>query len=184
MNEKQRVQQVLSGDTSAFGYFVETYQDMAITIAYRICGNRQDAEDVVQESFVKAYRNLHSFRSESKFSSWLYRIVYNTAVTYAKTKVWISDSDVELTQINIESSDFDTETQILAAERTEMVQNVLNRIPKGDALLLTLYYMEDNSIKDIAKITGLNETNVKVKLFRARKLFKELLVATNEFQYA
>lgn len=182
MNEKQRVQQVLSGNTSAFGYFVETYQDMAITIAYRICGNKQDAEDVVQESFVKAYRNLHSFRSESKFSSWLYRIVYNTAVTHTKAKVWVSDSEVELSQIHEET--FDTETQILAAEQTEMVQNVLNRIPKGDALLLTLYYMEDNSIKDIAKITGLNETNVKVKLFRARKLFKELLVATNEFQYA
>ena len=68
MNENQRVQQVLSGNASAFGYFVETYQDMAITIAYRICGNMQDAEDVVQESFVKAYRNLHTFRSESKFS--------------------------------------------------------------------------------------------------------------------
>ena len=91
--------------------------------------------------------------------------------------------DVELTQINIESSDFDTETQILAAERTEMVQNVLNRMPKGDGLLLTLYYMEDNSIKDIAKITGLNETNVKVKLFRARKLFKELFIRSSEFQY-
>ena len=80
MNEKQRVQQVLSGNTSAFGYFVETYQDMAITIAYRICGNKQDAEDLVQDSFVKAYHNLHSFRHESKFSSWFYRIVYNTAL--------------------------------------------------------------------------------------------------------
>ena len=69
MNENQRVLQVLSGNTSAFAYFVETYQDMAITIAYRICGNMQDAEDVVQESYVKAYRNLHSFRSDSKFST-------------------------------------------------------------------------------------------------------------------
>lgn len=183
MNEKQLVQQVLSGNTSAFGYFVEAYQDMALTIAYRICGNRQDAEDVVQESFVKAYRNLHSFRSESKFSSWLYRIVYNTAVTHINTKIWIGDSDVDIAQIHKESTDFDTETQILATERAEMVQNMLNRMPKGDALLLTLYYMEDNSMKDIAKITGLNETNVKVKLFRARKLFKELLIGTNEFQH-
>ncbi len=181
--EKQIVQQTLSGNTSAFGYFVETYQDMAITVACRICGNRQDAEDVVQESFVKAYRNLHSFRSESKFSSWLYRIVYNTAVTHTNAKIWISDSCEELTQINKESTDFDTETQIIATERSEVVQNVLDRMPKGNALLLTLYYMEDNSIKDIAKITGLNETNVKVKLFRARKLFKELLFAIYEFQH-
>ncbi|MCE5205346.1 MAG: sigma-70 family RNA polymerase sigma factor [Porphyromonadaceae bacterium] len=88
MNENQRVQQVLSGNTSAFAYFVEAYQDMAITIAYRICGNMQDAEDVVQESYVKAFRNLRSFRSDSKFSTWLYRIVYNTAISLTKTQMW------------------------------------------------------------------------------------------------
>ncbi len=174
MNEKQRVQQVLSGNTSAFSYFVETYQDMAITIAYRICGNMQDAEDAVQESFVKAYRNLHSFRADSKFSTWLYRIVYNTAVTASQSKMWLTDSTVELSEVQA-TSDFDTEKQIADAERTEMVQNVLNKMPKGEALLLTLYYLEDNAVKDIAKITGLNESNVKVKLSRARKLFKELL---------
>ena len=62
-------------------------------------------------------------------------------------------------------------------ERAEIVSDIMQKIPKGDALLLTLYYMEDNSIKDIAKITGLNESNVKVKLFRARKIFKELLIS-------
>ena len=182
MNENQRVQQVLAGNTSAFTYFVETYQDMAFTIAHRICGNVQDAEDVVQESFVKAYRNLHAFRGDSKFSSWFYRIVYNTAVTASQSKIWTSDGTVELADVQ-KTSDFDTEKHIDDAERTEMVQNVLNKMTKGDALLLTLYYMEDNAVKDIAKITGLNEPNVKVKLFRARKLFKELLIGT-EFQLA
>ncbi|MDO5664380.1 MAG: sigma-70 family RNA polymerase sigma factor [Bacteroidia bacterium] len=180
MNENQRVKLVLSGNTSAFGYFVETYQDMAITIAHRICGNVQDAEDVVQESFVKAYRNLHSFRSESKFSSWLYRIVYNTAVSHSKIRMWVSDTEIELADVQ-ETSDFDAEKQIADAERTEIVHNVLNRMPKGDALLLTLYYIEDNAVKDIAKITGLNEPNVKVKLFRARKLFKELMISKYDF---
>ncbi len=174
MNENQRVQQVLAGNTSAFSYFVETYQDMAMAIAHRICDNVQDAEDVVQESFVKAYRNLHTFKGKSKFSSWLYRIVYNTAITASQSKMWVMDSSTELSDVQ-ETSDFDTEKQIADAERTEMVQNVLNRMPKGDALLLTLYYMEDNAVKDIARITGLNEPNVKVKLFRARKLFRELM---------
>ncbi len=174
MNENQRVQQVLAGNTSAFSYFVETYQDMAMAIAHRICDNVQDAEDVVQESFVKAYRNLHTFKGKSKFSSWLYRIVYNTAITASQSKMWLMDSSMELSGVQ-ETSDFDTEKQIADAERTEMVQNVLNRMPKGDALLLTLYYMEDNAVKDIARITGLNEPNVKVKLFRARKLFRELM---------
>lgn len=177
MNEIQRVQQVLSGNTSAFGYFVETYQDMATTIAFRICGNVQDAEDVVQESFVKAYRNLHSFRSDSKFSTWLYRIVYNTGVTHTKTKMWLShlETDIETASHLFENS---SETDMETIERKEMVTEILGKMPKGEALLLTLYYMDDNPVKEIAGITGLNESNVKVKLFRARKLFKKLLAAT------
>lgn len=173
MNENERVQQVLSGKTSAFTYFVETYQDMAFTIAHRVCGNVQDAEDVVQESFVKVYRNLHTFRNESKFSSWLYRIVYNTAITHSKSKLWLYDQETSLSNVQ-EISDFDTETQIIDYERTEAVANVLNKMSKGEALLLTLYYLEDNPVKEIARITGLNESNVKVKLFRARQSFKEL----------
>ena len=173
MNEIQRVKQVLLGNTSAFTYFVETYQDMAFTIAHRICGNVQDAEDVVQESFVKVYRNLHTFKNESKFSSWLYRIVYNTAITHSKTKLWLYDQETSLSNVQV-LSDFDTETQIADSERTEIVANVLNKMTTGEALLLTLYYLEDNPVKEIARITGLNESNVKVKLFRARQAFKEL----------
>lgn len=174
MNENQRVQQVLSGNTSAFAYFVDTYQDMAITIAYRICGNRQDAEDVVQESYVKAYRNLHSFRSESKFSTWLYRIVYNTAVTHAKARLWMVDRETGINDA-FHLSESAMQVNIEAMEQKEMVTDILGRMPTGDALLLTLYYLEDNPVKEIVKITGLNESNVKVKLFRARKTFKELL---------
>jgi len=174
MNENQCVQQVLSGNTSAFAYFVETYQDMAITIAHRICGNMQDAEDVVQESYLKAYRNLHSFRSESKFSTWLYRIVYNTAITHTNTRMWMGSQETEIEHAS-ELSENRLEINLEEMDRKEVVSDILQRMQKGDALLLTLYYMEDNPVKEIAKITGLNEPNVKVKLFRARKMFKELL---------
>lgn len=178
MNENQRVQQVLSGNTSAFSYFVETYQHMAITIAYRISGNMQDAEDVVQESFVKAFRNLHAFRKESKFSSWLYRIVFNTAVTHSKVRIWEDEIDKATTY----SSDFDTEAAIELSEQSEMIETILNKMPKGDALLLSLYYLEENKVKEVAQILGLNESNVKIKLYRARQLFKELWLA--HYQHA
>lgn len=181
MNENQLVQQVLSGNTSAFSHFVDSYQDMAITIAYRICGNMQDAEDVVQDSFVKAYKNLRSFRAESKFSTWLYRIVYNTAVTSTKSQMWLSNRETTIDEglhVGINS----LEKQFEDTEREEIVADIMLKIPKGDALLLTLYYMEDNPIKEIAKITGLNESNVKVKLFRARKLFGEIAISNYGLQ--
>lgn len=181
MNENQRIQQVLSGNTSAFAHFVESYQDMAITIAYRICGNMQDAEDVVQDSFVKAYKNLRSFRLDSKFSTWFYRIVYNTAVTSTKSQMWLTSRESPLDegfQVGTDS----LEKQIEETERDEIVAEIMEKLPKGDALLLTLYYLEDNPVKEIAKITGLNESNVKVKLFRARKLFGEIAVSNYGLQ--
>lgn len=171
MNETLRVKQVLSGDTSAFGYFVETYQDMAMSIACRICGHVQEAEDVVQESFIKAYRNLHAFRNESKFSSWFYRIVYNTAITHSNTKLWLAHTDLIHAE-GLETDDFDTEQQLTDAERAILVERTLSLMPQGDALLLTLYYMEEHTIKEVAEITGLNEPNVKIKLHRARKQFR------------
>jgi RNA polymerase sigma-70 factor (ECF subfamily) len=175
MSEKERVKRVLSGDTSAFAYFVDCYQDMAFTIAYRVCGNEHDAEDVVQESYVKAYRNLHGFRAESKFSTWLFRIVYNTAVTQSKRRLWEVDREVEADDA-LHCAEETLQEDIEAMGRKVMVNDILGRMPIGEALLLTLYYLEDYPVKEIVKITGLNEANVKVRLFRARKSFKELLL--------
>ena len=176
MNEKQRIERVLKGDTSAFGYFVDTYQNMAITIAYRICNNMQDAEDIVQNAFVQAYHNLRTFRADSKFSTWFYRIVYNTAISHINTSIF----STELVDYNqgAESSfsDFDTLDQIEAKEKSTLIQETMEKIPPDESLLLTLFYLEENSIKEIVQITGLSEANVKVKLHRARKRFGETIM--------
>jgi len=170
MDEKLQIHKILKGDSSAFSYFVDTYQDMAITIAYRVCGNMQDAEDIVQNAFVKTFHNLHTFKSESKFSTWFYRIVYNTAITDTKQPVY-NVQYVDYNQINIQDthSDLDTISQIEEKERTKLVNTALDKMPKEENVLLTLFYLEEQSIKDISKITGLTASNVKVKLHRARK---------------
>lgn len=179
MNETHLIQQVLSGNASAFGYFVDKYQHMGITIAYRVVINMQDAEDIVQESFIKAFRNLHSFRKDSRFSSWFYRIVYNTALSSVRGNIWIDDNSDEVLELS-SRSDFDIEYQLEEMENVEFIESVLLKMPKGDALLLTLFYIEDNSIKEIALITGLNIPNVKVRLHRARILFKQLWIKNYE----
>lgn len=175
MDEKLQIRKVLKGDTSAFSYFVDTYQDMAVTIAYRVCGNKQDAEDIVQNSFVKAYHNLHTFRSDSKFSTWFYRIVYNTAITETRTSVHNTEF-VDYKVIETDSySDFDTLEQVEEKEQREMINEAMSKMPKDEGVVLTLYYLEDNPVKDIALITNLTESNVKVKLHRARKRFADIL---------
>lgn len=176
MDEKLQIGKVLKGDTSAFGYFVDTYQDMAITIAYRVCGNKQDAEDIVQNAFVKAFHNLHTFRSDSKFSTWFYRIVYNSAVTETRLSIYNTEFvDYKVSEISDSYSEFDTMEMVEEKERREIVNTVMERMPKDESVLLTLYYLEDNSVKDIVLITGLTESNVKVKLHRARKRFADTI---------
>lgn len=170
MDEKQQIRKVLKGDTSAFSYFVDTYQDMAITIAYRICGNMQDAEDIVQNAFVKTYHNLHTFKSDSKFSTWFYRIVYNTAITEIKSASY-NVLHVDYNQINIQDtySELDTISQIEESERTHLINSALEKMPKDEGVIISLFYLEEHSVKEIAKIIGLTESNVKVKLHRGRK---------------
>lgn len=175
MDEKLQIRKVLKGDTSAFGYFVDTYQDMGVTIAYRICGNRQDAEDIVQNAFVKAFHNLHSFRLSSKFSTWFYRIVYNTAITESRSSVYNTEFvDYKVIESDV-YSDYDTLIKIEEQERRKIINEALSKMPKDEGVILTLYYLEENSVKDIALVTNLTETNVKVKLHRGRKRFAELL---------
>ena len=176
MDEKLQIQKVLKGDSSAFGYFVDTYQDMAMTIAYRVCGNMQDSEDIVQDAFVKAFHNLHAFKSDSKFSTWFYSIVYNTAVTeYRRSAQYVQYVDYEQPEISDMYSDFDTMSMIEDEERRTMINKALDMLPKDESLILSLFYLEDNSIKDIIQITGLTESNIKVKLHRARKRMYDIL---------
>jgi len=176
MDEKLQIQKVLKGDTSAFGYFVDTYQDMAMTIAYRVCGNRQDSEDIVQNAFVKAFHNLHTFKSESKFSTWFYRIVYNTAIT-AHQSVFQHVQLVNYEQLDVSDmhSDFDTMRQIEENERLAILNKALEMMPGDEGLIISLFYLEENKIKDIIQITGLTESNVKIKLHRARKRMHDIL---------
>ena len=167
MDEKQQIQKTLKGDTSAFGYFVDRYQDMALTIAYRVCKNMQDAEDIVQDSFMKAYHNLHAFKTDSKFSTWLYSIVYNTAKTAVSRQVQYVD--YEQVDENEMYSDFDTMRHIEETEMKALLDAALDKMPLDESVILSLYYLEENPAREIAKILGLTESNVKVKLHRARK---------------
>lgn len=183
MDEKQQIRKVLKGDTSAFAYFVDTYQDMAMTIAYRVCNNKQDAEDIVQNAFVKAFHNLHTFRSDSKFSTWFYRIVYNTTLSHVNTSGFNTEFvDYKVMDQNDSYTDLDTLGQIHEKERKEIINQAMEKMPGDESLLLSLFYLEENSVKDICLITNLTESNVKVKLHRARKRFADILGSIMHFE--
>lgn len=173
--EEQLIRNVLKGDTSSFSYFVDAYQNMAYTIAFRICKNKQDAEDIVQESFVRAFNNLRTFRFTSKFSTWFYRIVYNTAISSIQTASYRNEF-TEYGQIDtdVQFSDLNILEHMEISERKQTINDILNHMPTDESIVLTLFYLEEHSIKDVSEMLSITESNVKVRLHRARKRFAEM----------
>ncbi|MDR1623975.1 MAG: RNA polymerase sigma factor [Tannerellaceae bacterium] len=177
MDEQTWIEKILTGDTQCFSCFVAKYRVMAFNIAYRILENREEAEEAVQDSFVRAYRALPDFQFGSKFSTWFYRIVYNTSSLTAQRRQSSSAGyNDDACPEQITNDETDNALAVLEREdRKEIVRIVLQKIPPDEALLLTLYYLEESSIEDIHQITGLTPSNIKVKLFRGRKRFYEKL---------
>lgn len=180
MNERQRIKQIIKGDTAAFGYFVDTYKDMAVNIAFRICRNSAEAEDIAQMAFIKAFQNLHTFKRGSKFSTWFYSIVYNTAISEIRKSVHKTEF-VEYKHAGLEAeySEFDTLDAISQKERKAMINEALAKIPETEAVALSLFYLEENSIKEVAQIMALTPANIRVKLHRGRKNLAEAIREMN-----
>ncbi|MDN3642002.1 sigma-70 family RNA polymerase sigma factor [Lutimonas halocynthiae] len=177
MNSDQiYIDKVLSGDTNAFAYLINKYKDMTYTIAIKIVKSHEDAEEVAQDSFLKAYEKLNTFKGNAKFSTWLYTIVYRNSITkIRKKKVDTSDIDDYVIDNHSEGDEFPQIEAMKNEEQQKYVREAIDKLPEKDALLITLFYMNDSSIEEIEQITGLTQSNIKVKLFRARKKLNQEL---------
>jgi len=170
------VQRVLAGNTAAFAVLVEKHSDMAFTIANKIVRSREDAEEIAQDAFVKAYQSLRSFKGDSKFSTWLYRIVYNAAISHTRRKKQdFTQLDERVVSDTTEDEIFENLDMLDAELQSKLVNEAINNLPADESAIVTLFYLKENTIDDISQITGLSVSNVKVKLFRIRKkLYDEL----------
>ena len=174
-DDRYYISRVLEGDVQSFSHLVDKYKDMVFTLSFRILKNRENAEEVAQDSFVKVYQNLGKFKLKSKFSTWLYRIVYNTTISKVrvKQKPTISIENQKFFEIG---DDDQNASKSFDIENNKMIlQRLLNKLDESDRALITLYYLDECKISEIAEITGFNRSNIKVKLHRARKKMQEEL---------
>lgn len=170
------IEQILAGRVNAFGYIVDHHKDRAYNLALRICGNTEDAEEVAQDAFMKAYRSLHGFKMKSSFSTWLYRIVYNTAISHVRIRkkevLLIEDFPAEVKDfIGYSKSEEDGEIEY----RKSLVAFALQKINEEERGLISLYYYNEMDVDEISEVTGFSRSNIKVKLFRARKKMLEVI---------
>lgn len=161
---------VLGGENSAYAGLIDKHKNMVFSIVLKILHNREDAEEIAQDVFLKAFKSLDTFENKAKFSTWLYRIAYNAAITKTRKKrvefVGIDDriiTNYTEDEIQERAGGFDADDQKL------LIDKALNRLPEEDNLLITLFYREEKSIEEVSVITGLTESNVKVRLHRIRK---------------
>lgn len=177
LSDIELIQQTLAGNQSAYADLVKRHQRFVFTLALRFAKGREDAEEIAQDCFIKAYRALASFNAQSKFSTWLYSIVYTTSMTFLRKKRLDTDSiDDENTYIQIENqaSGYDVNNAENKSRSYYLNQAIAQLLP-DDAAIITLFYKGEQSLEEIGQALGMEANTVKVKLFRARQRLKEKL---------
>ena len=164
------IAKVLEGDHDAFAFLVDKYKSMVFSLALGIVKNREEAEEVAQDTFIKAFQSLSSFQGRAKFSSWLYRIVYNTGIShlrkFEKGQISLDETNIPETLYTESRKNHDTLSQ---AERKKYLEYALDKLDEDERFFIILYYYEERELDEIAEIAGLTKTNTKVRFFRARK---------------
>ena len=175
-NDQILINQIIDGHTSAFSILVDRYKDLVFTLALRMLKNREEAEEVAQDTFIKTYKSIDKFKGDSKFSTWMYRVAYNTCLDrIKKNKKHLNDVEInEFTEHQVKTID-NALDRLEVEEKNEAIQRCIARLPSEDSFLLTLYYFDDMSIEEISKTVGLKANNVKVKIFRSRKKLATIL---------
>ena len=170
------IRRVQHGDVDAFGLLVTAYEKNVFNVALQMLGNREDAQDIAQEAFLKAYNSLSSFRGDSKFSSWLYRIVSNLCLDFKRrqsrrpsSSLTVEDDDGENVQLDIADESQSPETLLERKLTREAVRRGLAELPEEQRQILLLREIQGLSYEEIGEAMGLEAGTVKSRIFRARK---------------
>ncbi len=175
LNDSAIITRILQGDQQAYAELVKRYQNFVFSICLRYTPQREDAEEIAQDVFVKAYRCLADFRGESKFSTWLYTIVNTSCISFLRKKKMqthsLDDERIFAVADNIDGGM--RANGIEQKSRLNMVNQAIKLLAPDDATIISLFYLGEQSLEEIGMIMGLNANTVKVKLFRARQRMKE-----------
>lgn len=176
VSEKKIIEKVLGGDANAFEELVLKYEKTVYNLALRMVGDRDDAFDMTQEAFIKAYGSLSSFRGDSKFSVWIYRITTNVCLDFLRSKsrkqqvsLTVSDDDDEYAQLDIPDPSSAPEQQLMQKISMQSVEEGLKTLPDKQRQILVMRELGGMSYAEIGKALSLEEGTVKSRIFRARK---------------
>jgi RNA polymerase sigma factor (sigma-70 family) len=175
LNDTEIISRVLKGEKQCFSELVNRYQNYVFTLTLRYTKNREDAEEIAQDIFIKAYKSLGGFRGSAKFSTWLYTIVNTTCITFLRKKKYeVQPLDDEKVFISADYADsLNNYSLVEQKSKIQMVTKAIDLLNPDDAEIITLFYKAEQSLEEISKILGLETNTAKVRLHRARGRLKE-----------
>ncbi|PLX14066.1 MAG: RNA polymerase subunit sigma-70 [Marinilabiliales bacterium] len=166
------IERVLSGRREDFALLVDKYKDKVFALVIGIIKNNELAKEVAQDAFVKTFVSLKKFRKESSFSTWIYRIAYNTAISETRKASYKNVALDERYLVN--NTEINDESEIKEEEHRKL-NKAISLLKSDEKLILEMYYYEEKAVKEISEITGLGKSNVKIKLHRLRKKLRNLI---------
>lgn len=170
------IEAVRNGNAAAFSYLVGKYQNMVYSLALKLLKKPEEAEELAQDTFIKAYQKIDSYEGKSKFSTWLYSITYNACISeLRKRRIEFRSLEEQRLSDQDEQKMLNYFSETKKEDQEKYLKLALGKLPEDDQVLLTLYYYEDQSMDEISVITGLTVSNIKVKIHRARKRMHILL---------
>ena len=174
-DEKRLLERIIEGENHLYAQVMEHYSQAVFALVVRIVGSTEDAEEVTQDIFIKAFEQLAFFRGRSQFSTWLYRIAYNAAISHARRRRQKSIEIDERRLSKIDDTALEQMEQGSTERKIEQLQRAITKLDVEERALITLFYYEEKPITECAVILGYSEANVKVRLHRIRKKLYILL---------
>jgi RNA polymerase sigma-70 factor (ECF subfamily) len=176
LSDQEIIDSVRKGNSSDYSIIVNRYKNKAFSMLKRMLKNEFEAEEVLQDCFLKAYKSLNSFKGNSKFSTWFYRIVYNSALTKLSSQK--RKTETEMTSVedhfNLESEYGANEIE--TRDMNEFIHDLIGKLPERYSAIITMFYMNEMTIDEISEVMGITVSNVKVMLHRSRNSLRDLIL--------
>jgi RNA polymerase sigma-70 factor (ECF subfamily) len=179
LSDLEIIKSVRNGNSTDYSIIIDRYKNKAFSLLKRMLKNNMEAEEVLQDCFLKAFRGLDSFKGESKFSTWFYRIVYNTALTRISQKKRKIENEMNSIDeyITLQSKNDYNESE--RKDLSEFINNLVEQLPSKYSSVLNLFYLEGMSCEEISDVMDTSVANVKVLLHRSRNALKDIVLKKN-----
>lgn len=183
-HEAELIARIVGGETAQFAYFLHRYGNQVFSLIVRLVGNAEDAEELRQDTFLRAFRGLSQFRGESSFQTWVLRIAYHSAANFLRknrpTELLLDDEDT-LTDTDVGDA-LEAELESLDSRRAEYLHQAIEQLSAADRVLLTQHYLANQPLKDVAYVLGITPNAASVRLLRIKKRLYQLIKKIEEHE--